>query len=54
MKVTIEGNSEEIKKLFNTSASSIEQKNMELKEINSSDELGRIRVTDLSNFERNI
>lgn len=54
MKVTIEGNPEELKKLFNASASSIEQKNIELKEINSSDELGRIRVTDLSNFERNI
>ncbi|KST90141.1 hypothetical protein LKF67_1440 [Lactococcus lactis subsp. lactis] len=36
MKVTIEGNSEEIKKLFNTSASSIEQKNMEIQELKRS------------------
>lgn len=47
MKVTIEGNSEEIKNLLNTSESSIEQKNTELKETNSSDELGRVRVTEL-------
>lgn len=36
MKVTIEGNSEEIKKLFNTSTSSSEQKNTEIQELKKS------------------